>query len=230
MLLLSSTWINYATGMKRKEKPNWPESRSIMILVILYLVGILGVAMKLHPDFLLLTPINLLISLALALYHHPKWTRSFAFFLPIAWFWGFGAELFGVQTGLLFGDYTYGPVLGWKAWGTPLMIGVNWVMLAYCTGITANYLLGRRHWLWRGLLAALLMVLLDIFIEPVAIHYDFWSWANGQPPLQNYLGWFMVAFPLLAFFARIQTGIQNNAALVLLVLQYIFFIILSLLV
>jgi len=120
-------------------------------------------------------------------------------------------------------------VLGWKAGDTPLMIGVNWVMLAYCTGIAANYLLGQAHWLWRGLLASVLMVLLDVFIEPVAIRFDFWSWADGTPPLQNYVGWFVVAFPLLALFARIEPRNRNKTALVLLVLQAIFFITLGLL-
>lgn len=214
--------------MNKERIINWPPARSIAVLLILYAVGIAGVAARLHPDFLLLTPINLLISLFLVLLHHPVWTKGEWLFLPIAWLWGFGAELFGVQTGLLFGDYEYGPVLGWKAWGTPLMIGVNWVMLAYCTGIAANHMLGRAHWFWRALLASALMVLLDVFIEPVAIRYDFWSWGGGQPPLQNYIGWFVVAFPLLAFFSVIQQGRRNKVALVLLVLQFTFFIILGL--
>jgi putative membrane protein len=216
-------------AIKNKWIQGWPESRSIAVLIILYAVGITGVALSIHPDFLLLTPVNLLISLVLVLYHHPQWSRSLWLFLPIAWLWGFAAELFGVQTGLLFGDYQYGRVLGWKVWDTPLMIGVNWAMLAYCTGITANHALGQAHWLWRGLLASVLMVLLDVFIEPVAMRYDFWSWAGGAPPLQNYTGWFLVAFPLLSWFASIQTGRRNKVALVLLALQFIFFITLNVL-
>lgn len=215
-------------AMNKEWITDWPASRSIAVLVILYAVGIAGVWFDIHPDFLLLTPFNLLISLVLVLYHHPQWSRAEWLFLPVAWLWGFGAELFGVQTGLLFGDYAYGPVLGWKIGGTPLMIGVNWVMLAYCTGIAANHLLGKAHWLWRGLLAACLMVLLDVFIEPVAIRYDFWSWGGGAPPLQNYVGWFIVAFPLLSLFSRIQTGRRNKVALVLLVLQFVFFVTLGL--
>lgn len=214
--------------MRNKWLTDWSESHSMTVLIILYAVGIAGVALAIHPDFLLLTPANLLISLALVLYHHPQWTRSLWLFLPMAWLWGFGAELFGVQTGLLFGDYQYGRVLGWKLLDTPLMIGVNWVMLAYCTGMAANHILGPAHWLWRGLLASALMVLLDVFIEPVAIRYDFWSWAGGTPPLQNYIGWFLVAFPLLSWFARIQSGRLNKVALVLLALQFIFFISLNL--
>ncbi|MCB1155806.1 carotenoid biosynthesis protein, partial [bacterium] len=73
-----------------------------------------------------------------------------------------------------------------------------------------------------------LMVLLDIFIEPVAIRYDFWSWAGGAPPLQNYVGWFLVSLPLLSLFALIQAGQRNKVALVLLALQFIFFITLNL--
>ena len=201
-----------------------PQQLSISILSILYTVGIIGVGFTIHPDFLLLTPANLLLSLVIVLYHHPYWTSATYFFLPIAYFWGFGAELFGVQTGLLFGEYTYGPVLGWKIAETPLMIGVNWVLLAYSAGITANHLLGKRHWFLRALLGAALMVLLDVFIEPVAIRYDFWSWANGTPPFQNYLGWFVVAIPLLAFFTYTHSGTRNKVAVALLILQFVFFI------
>lgn len=205
----------------------WPESRSIQILIVLYAVGILGVVFALHPDFLLLTPANLLLSLLLVLYHHPNWTKAAWLFLPIAYFWGFGAELFGVQTGYLFGDYEYGRVLGWKLADTPLMIGVNWVLLTYICGISANYILGNRNWFSRALVASALMVLLDLFIEPVAIRYDFWSWSKGTPPLQNYLGWFAVALPLQMLFARIYSGVFNKVAIVLLALQFLFFIILS---
>ena len=205
-----------------------PEA-AIAILLIFYGVGITGVALRIHEDFLLLTPLNLLLSLALTLAHHPDWSWKTAFFLGLCYVVGFGAELFGIQTGLLFGDYAYGPVLGPQVLGTPLMIGINWMLLAYAAGVTANHLLPGRHWALRALLGALLMVLLDWFIEPVAIRYDFWSWTEGTPPLQNYLGWFLVALPLLAVFAELQAHIRNKVAVALLLIQLVFFLTLGIL-
>jgi putative membrane protein len=201
----------------------------IVILAILYAVGIVGITLPLHPDFVLLTPLNLLVSTLLMLLRHPSWDRRTLLFLLIAYVVGFAAELFGVQTGLLFGDYTYGQVLGPKLWGTPLMIGVNWVLLAYAAGVLANTLLPGRHWLGRGLLAAVLMVGLDVLIEPVAIAYGFWWWEGGVVPLQNYLGWFLIALPLGVLFAVWQGHVRNKVAIALFILQVIFFAVLAVL-
>lgn len=198
--------------------------RSIGILTILYLVGIAGILMPIHSDFILLTPFNLLVSISLVLWHHPDWQRPTLLYLLIAYFVGFAAELVGVQTGLLFGDYAYGKVLGPKLWGTPLMIGVNWMMLGYCAGVLSNALLaGRSFWL-RGLLSALLMVGLDVIIEPVAMAYGFWGWGGDVVPFSNYVGWFLVALPLELLFAYWHPTARNKVGVALFLLQTLFFL------
>lgn len=195
----------------------------IIVLSILYIVGIVGILLPIHEQFILLTPINLLVSLGLVLYFHKNWNTAIYRYLIIAYVIGFLAEVFGVQTGMLFGEYEYGPVLGWKLWDTPLMIGVNWMMLGYCAGVLANVLLQERHWLLRGILAALLMVGLDVIIEPVAIAYDFWHWEKVAVPLRNYIGWFLVALPLECLFAYWLPGVRNKVAIALFILQILFF-------
>ena len=207
---------------------NLPQARlAVLVLAVLYAVGIVGILLPIHEDFILLTPFNLLVSLALVLWMHPRWDGHTLAFLFIAYFVGFGAELFGVQTGILFGEYTYGEVLGPRIWGTPLMIGVNWVMLGYSAGVIANHLMGQAHWLLRGLFAALLMVALDVLIEPVAIRYGFWSWEGDVVPLRNYLGWFLVAFPLQSLFSFWLAAVRNKVAIALFILQVLFFLILG---
>ena len=217
--------------MLQEERPMFslltPAWRAILVLAILYTVGVFGILLPIHEDFILLTPVNLLVSLALVLWFHPGWGQRTLAFLAVAYFTGFGAELFGVQTGILFGEYSYGRVLGPKLWGTPLMIGINWVMLGYSAGVIANRLAGSRHWLLRGLVAALLMVGLDVLIEPVAMHYGFWSWKGNEVPLRNYLGWFLVAFPLQCLFAYWLGRVQNKVAVALFILQIFFFLILG---
>ena len=204
------------------------QKTSIAILVILYVVGILGIGMDIHQDFILLTPFNLLISLALVLLHHKNWNPAIYSFLILAYLMGYGAEVFGVQTGILFGEYSYGQVLGWKIFGTPLMIGVNWILLAYCSGITTNYLFSRFNWVAKGVVSAIMMVLLDVLIEPVAIHYDFWTWAGSDIPLRNYVGWFVVALPILLFFHKFVGNAKNIVAIVLFIIQFLFFAVLGL--
>ncbi len=204
------------------------EGIAIITLLILYLVGIVGITQNVHPEFILLTPLNLLLSFLIVIAFHPyKKDYKFSLFLIFSYLVGFGAELYGVQTGLLFGEYAYGRVLGPKIWGTPLIIGVNWMLLCYATGVTTNHIFPKTAWFLKGIIAALLMVGLDILIEPVAIRYDFWSWAQGEPPLQNYLGWFLVSLPLLLTFVKMYGTLRNKVALALFVLQILFFAMLN---
>jgi uncharacterized membrane protein len=43
-------------------------------------------------------------------------------------------------------------------------------------------------------MAALLMVALDVLIEPVAVALDFWQWENAVIPIQNFVMWFANGF------------------------------------
>lgn len=197
---------------------------SIGILVILYAVGISCVKLNVHEDFLLLTPLNLLTSLALVLVYHTDWSRKSIAVLFTCFIVGYGFEVIGVNTGLIFGEYSYGRVLGLKIFDTPLMIGVNWVMLVYCSAALTNRLLPSLHFAVKAVISAAVMVLLDFFIEPVAVARDFWTWTAEYIPLQNYLAWYIISFVLLLLFHISHPKIQNKVAIALLILQFVFFI------
>lgn len=200
---------------------------SIFILVVLYGVGIGGILSEHRAWFLDLTPLTLLISCTLLLLCHHHWNVLFALTLLICWSVGYGIEVAGVHTGLIFGEYAYGATLGWKWLQVPLIIGCNWLLLVYSTGVIAAGL--RLPRLARAGIAAALMTLLDLLIEPVAIAYDFWSWKGGTPPLQNYVAWFLVAFALAILFQYMNFHKKNRVAFVVLGLQFVFFGILNLL-
>ncbi|MFK8102799.1 MAG: carotenoid biosynthesis protein [Saprospiraceae bacterium] len=200
------------------------ENRAIAILIIVYAVGLVGIGANIHDSFILLTPLNLLLSLGLVLWNHPTWNRATYLFLIGCFLAGYGIEVVGIQTGLIFGSYTYGPVLGYQIWETPLMIGVNWVMLVYCIGATLNHsFLKDKAILLKAIVGALLLLFLDILIEPVAIHYDFWTWEAIAVPLQNYLAWYLIALVMLLSFYYFVGRVKNKVAICLLALQFIFF-------
>lgn len=201
---------------------------SIFILVVLYGVGIGGIFSDHRAWFLSLTPLTLLISCALMLLNHWHWSVLFTMILLITWSVGYGIEVAGVQTGMIFGEYTYGATLGWKWQEVPLIIGVNWLLLVYSSGVVVSRLRVSRP--ARAGIAAALMTLLDLLIEPVAIAYDFWHWKDGVPPLQNYIAWLVVSFSLAMLFQYTRFQKQNRVAAVLLVLQFVFFGILNLLI
>ncbi len=198
------------------------------ILGFYYLVGIVGILVPATRNlFISLTPFSLLLSLTLLfLFHHP-YSRRFWLGSLLIFSLGFLIEVLGVRTGILFGAYLYGETLGIKLMHTPLMIGVNWLMLIYCTTYIAGKYVEPLY--YRSILAASLMVVYDFALEPAAIRLDMWSWTGVAVPLQNYVAWFIIAFGLSYLAGRLQmVPRENKLALPLFFIQLLFFIILDL--
>lgn len=196
---------------------------SLIVIALFHIVGLIGFFVPvLTPMFLRLVPFHLLLMLLVVLYNHyrPN-TKFWSFFLLIS-VAGIVAEWIGVHKNWIFGDYDYGPTLGIKVLDIPLMIGVNWFILVYATGV-----LMQRSRLKsmpaRVLVGAALLVALDILIEPVAIKYDYWTWVEKAPPLKNYLCWFGVSVLFLSVFEAFKFKPQNIVAPVLLGIEFVFF-------
>jgi putative membrane protein len=211
----------------KSNKKQWyfsMENISVITLVLFYTVGLIGLSLPIRDNFALLTPLNLLISLGIVLANHKYWTKAFMSVFIFIFLGGFFSEIIGVQTGWVFGNYEYGQTLGFKLFNVPLILGVNWLMLIYASAMVVNLLWKRFPLVLKALIAALLMVGLDVLIEPVAMELDFWNWENGIIPFQNFIGWFVIAFALqLAFFSVISKKMNNHAAVVLFALQVVFF-------
>lgn len=50
-----------------------------------------------------------------------------------------------------------------------------------------------RSDLLAAVLTGLIATAFDWIMEPVAIGLDYWTWAGGDIPLQNYAAWFAIA-------------------------------------
>mgnify|MGYP000856059741 FL=1 len=195
--------------------------KSKLILFILYLVGLFGMMSPYRSLFLSLTPVNLAISAVILLLNHKSFTSAFLVFIAFVCLGGIGIEIIGTKTGLIFGQYYYGNTLGPKLFGVPVVIGINWLILIYCMGVFIGKLKGNN--ITKSVAGALLLVLLDIMIEPVAIHSDYWKWDNSVVPMHNYIGWFAVSLVFLFIFNKMQFNKTNTVAPVLLSLQFLFF-------
>ena len=201
-----------------------PPARRVVfiILPLMYLAGLIGLNLPATASlFEVLTPFNLIASLILLLLFHTDWRPAFGLFCLTAFGLGFLAEVLGVHTGLLFGNYSYGTVLGWKIAEVPLTIGTNWLMLSYLCGSVIDRL-PVGTWVKIGL-AAGLMTLLDVLIEPVAVQLGFWSWHTATIPLTNYLGWYGVSAVVFGAFYLLPFQKRNALAPLLLLLQFLFF-------
>lgn len=196
------------------------------ILVIFHAVGLYGLAFSDHAaDFRALTPLNLLLTIGLVLAFHRNWSTSFILFAAVVLLTGFLAEVIGVHTGLLFGHYRYGQALGPKLWEVPLLIAANWLLLVYVAGMLVQGL--SAPWWARAGLAAGLMVLLDLLIEPVAALLDFWTWEQHRIPASNYWGWLGVGLVLQLYFQRARLATGNPLAGLVYGLQVLFFLALN---
>ena len=200
----------------------------IALLSIFHLVGLIGILSGQIPWIVSLTPVNLLLATITMLYFHQEWNNAAIIFVLICYLIGFMFEVIGVNTGVIFGPYSYGPVLGWKIWETPLIIGFNWLILIYGSSSLVNMVLKKASKIVKALAAALLMVGLDVIIEPVAIDLNFWHWEAVNIPLQNYLAWFLISLALTISFQYLIGTTRNKVGAGLFIIQILFFTILFL--
>lgn len=198
---------------------------SIVVLFIFHIVGVIGLSSAYQELFLMLTPFNLLLSLGLYVWANNDFSSQFFKLMFVLFAVGYLVEVIGVNTGVLFGEYTYGKTLGLKLLDTPLIIGINWILLSLSTFSVSSYFLKNK--LPTILLASVLMVLMDILIEPIAISLDFWSWAEGDIPLQNYIMWFIVSLIMGVLINFCKPKLDYRISFGLLLSQIIFFTLLS---
>ena len=194
----------------------------VYLIVSMHAAGLVGLNWHVtRPLFSLLTPFNLIATAVMLLYCHRPYNSRFWLFAATTFLTGFLVEVAGVHTGVVFGQYRYGPVLGWKLWEVPLVIGCNWLVLIYATRAVSEKLL-KINWL-QPLLAAALMVLIDLLIEPAAMRLDFWSWQGDTVPLRNYVAWFGVSLVLHVLFRWLVPVLRNPLAVLVYVVQFSFF-------
>jgi uncharacterized membrane protein len=197
----------------------------ILILVIFHTVGLVGLLSPLQDWFIVLTPFNLLLASFVLISGHSGSDVKLLVFFFVSALLGFSAEVVGVQTGLIFGDYTYGRGLGTHLWGVPLTIGLNWFMLTCAASIIGWRFLS--HKIWVALFVGVILVLFDVLMEPVAPILDYWEFVDGYAPLQNYLGWFIVAFAIAFGAGDMLKEANNHLAFPLIFVQALFFIFLN---
>lgn len=197
----------------------------ILLLLSMNLAGLIGLnfeATKLL--FQLLTPFHLIATTAILLWFHSDKNRWFIIFCIIAFGVGYGVEVIGVNTALLFGHYRYLHTLGPKLFNVPLLIGLNWLLLTYIVGFLCFRLLKNSLPTFLiALIAAFLMTAFDYIVEPTAMRLEMWDWYGQQPPLSNYVGWLIVSFFLQLFFVYSPFRKENPISYWVFVFQVVFF-------
>jgi bisanhydrobacterioruberin hydratase len=198
-----------------------------IILLILYIVGAVGMLMpSTRTSFVQLSALNLAISFAGLIASRKTDRTTFLVFLSIAFVIGITVELIGVHTSYLFGSYYYGNSLGWKWYGVPVIIGLNWGILTVTSAAVIHRLQFNKH--IEAILSAILMVVFDYILEPVAIKLDYWQWTEGEIPVFNFICWMGVSYLLQWIYQRMRLAEVNKVAESLFLMMFIFFTLLML--
>lgn len=193
----------------------------IGVLSIWYLVGIIGFHSDFFHVFSILTPLSMMLSFW-ALYATSKKSDRLKLILLLIYFVGLSVEVIGINTGIPFGTYVYLEGLGSKIMGTPWIIGLNWVLLSWAAVQSASYF-SIQNKLFKWAIAILIMLIIDLVMEPVAPDLRMWVFEGSGPGFMNYLGWALVSALVHGFMVREVDDHRNHTALAIIGLQIIFF-------
>lgn len=173
------------------------------VLLFFHLIGAgLFLYFSQAPQF---SYITILLSALLVLLAEEK-TYSALLVFGVIFISGFLIELVGVQTGLLFGSYIYQDAMGPLIFGTPIIIGATWYAVVAGSAAIAKKI--KTNLLVQSLFAGMLAVIMDFFIEQVAMNYGLWFWENGTIPIYNYICWFI--FGSIFSFIYMNTTVNHN--------------------
>ncbi|WP_273446326.1 carotenoid biosynthesis protein [Neolewinella agarilytica] len=175
-----------------------------------------------------------------AIYRANQDKRLFVW-LAIAYVFTFIMEALGVATGAIFGEYAYGPTMWFQWLGVPFVIALNWCVLTLACNEVVIRLFSKKakaeadqsgikyriSHIAYPLLAGVLTAAYDVLIEPVAIKLDYWQWAAGDIPLQNYLAWAAIAFVISLPLHLLKIRFRSPVLLVYFLAQLFFFVVLN---
>ena len=139
------------------------------------------------------TSINLFLMSIIVFTNIKLTNKNQIFSLLLIFLVGMLSEFIGVNYGLIFGEYTYGNNLGFKLFGVPLLIGLNWVILTVICANIASILIKNNSILLMIILGTTLMLIMDFVMEPIAPKLDLWKFKNLVVPTSNYIGWLIIS-------------------------------------
>lgn len=204
----------------KKLVSKYKEPILIANLIIIHLVGLIGLQSNYRDEFILLTPFTLfLVFLFILVANTDK--KIYSFF-GLSFIIGMAVEIIGVKTGFPFGEYYYTEVLGWSLLEVPLIIGINWFVIAIGILSFLNQWETMSYWV-KSFIGAFLMTLMDVLIEPFAIAGNLWVWNSVEVPFSNYLAWFGVSFFIFLIGFKLLADYRNKIATFVMLVYSIFF-------
>ncbi len=198
--------------------------KTILLFIVFYAIIVAGIGIpQTKSVFIALIPIVLIMSfVAILLFHKSLNSANTRFVFLTIFLLSYLVEMVGVNSDMIFGNYTYGSGMGFKAFSAPLLIGINWVMLVYCSSSILEKF--RLPVVVQIILASVLMVIYDVVLENVAPFLDMWYWSGNIVPMQNYIVWFFLAFFFHGLVKWKKVKTENPLAPSIIICQFLFFV------
>ncbi|TAH12734.1 MAG: carotenoid biosynthesis protein [Sphingobacteriia bacterium] len=214
---------------------------STFLALLFHISGLIGILFSPYKEwFIQNTPVNLLVMAVLLFWNQQKINRLLLLFFAISFSTGMITEIIGVNTGFLFGNYSYGTVMGFKIGGVPLLIGLNWFIVIYCCIVIMEqmhqWVKAKYETMGQPAMSvklehisiivdgAMMATFFDWVMEPAAVKLGFWQWHSVSIPLFNYICWFFIAASLIGISRKISIPKRNDFAVHLLIIQTLFFL------
>ena len=192
----------------------------VYFLILVYLSGVIGIILQ--PNFFLpFTPFTLILTTFVFLLFQPVNKSSYMFGFLCIVLAGFTAEIIGVKTGLIFGEYSYGKNLGAKLYEVPLVISLNWAVLISCGILVGSHV--TKNKIVAAVISALVVTLIDFLMEQVVTSLDFWHFNAGIAGVHNYIGWLLISFVASLLLQKHLYAGDKKVAYTILSLQVLFF-------
>jgi putative membrane protein len=202
------------------------EAKVRSFYISFYIIGTIGMLIPYtFPFFKTLIPFVLIFNfLSLIPFHSFNNIKKTTIVFAGIFIAGFLVEWVGVNTGYIFGTYYYGNCLGFKLFNTPVIIGLNWLLLVY---LSANITIRLQLKLFPSIIvSSLVMVFYDLVIEHVASDLNMWYWFNNSIPFKNYIAWFVIALLFHSIVKIFKIDVKNTIAPLIFTCQLLFFIVL----
>ncbi|MCJ7660281.1 MAG: carotenoid biosynthesis protein [Anaerolineales bacterium] len=179
----------------------------IVVSIYVLLRALVGLSFLILPAILLS-----LLGFSFALLHastRQGWQNAFIF-LGLTVVISLLFESVGVATGWLYGGYHYTEEFGPRIFGlVPYLIPVNWFMMLYPSYVMAERIFPRERNRWKQWIAiaavgGVIMTAWDLVMDPLMVVRGHWVWENEGAffgiPLQNFFGWWLTSFTILAIY------------------------------
>ncbi len=196
-------------------------------LILSCIFGFAGLAYEKSTElFIAMSPFHLLFSAIILFWFQSKFKRPFWNFSVITYFIITFVLLLNYFTAFPMGAIDYRPSLGISVFSIPLILPLLWLMIFYSAGTISARLPFPK--ILKAVVAAFLILLMDLALEPAAETLDWWKWEHNQNLLPVYLTWFLLAFFLMLFFHLSHFRKSNKVAPLLFIIYLSFFTLINL--